>query len=164
MIVYALRCAAGHSFDAWFRNSDAFDSQAAQGIVTCPECGSHDVDKALMTPRLGKSSRRETAPMEIEQAVASAPQPGTPSTAVATVSAEQLGPAAALRRKLMEVRQIIEQNFDDVGSNFAEEARRIHYRETDPRGIFGTTTPDDAEALREEGIEFGSLPWVGTDG
>lgn len=147
MILYSLCCSKDHGFDAWFANSDAFDKQAKKGIVVCPICGDTKVRKAIMAPRIAKGAgKKEPAPQV--PATAPAPQPGN------HVMAPQM------REMLMELRKQVEANCDYVGTDFAEEARKIHYGETEERGIYGEASDADAEALREEGIEVGRIPWL----
>jgi hypothetical protein len=126
MIKYDLQCRKGHGFEAWFRDSAAYDRQAAAGKVTCPECGSRKVEKAIMAPRVGKSSA------EMKE----------------------------MRKKLVELRKHIEATSDNVGPQFAEEARKIHYGEAEVRAIYGETTDEEAEALSEEGVPFSRIPWL----
>ncbi|RMD62750.1 MAG: DUF1178 family protein [Alphaproteobacteria bacterium] len=132
MIVYDLKCRKGHVFEAWFRDSAAYDEQAAAGKVVCPMCGSKKVEKAPMAPRVARSRGDEAQASPETRAMQEAIQ--------------------ALRRK-------IEQDFDYVGPRFAEEARRIHYGETDAHNIYGEATDEEAAALSEEGIEFARIPW-----
>lgn len=134
MIRYALRCGAGHDFDSWFRNAAGFDALKAAHQVTCPECGSTDVDKAPMAPRL---AGRDPA---------IAPRPDGP---------EQRRAAA-----LAELRAHVEANSDYVGVKFASEARRIHSGEAPARAIHGETRIDEARALLEEGVPIAPLPFV----
>ena len=129
MIVYDLRCGQDHGFEAWFRDSAAYDAQVAADKVLCPVCGSSKVEKALMAPNLGRSRKGG------EKAPDTAPDTG-PDKA----PQEDAG-AAEIRRSLLELRRQVEANCDYVGEQFAEEARRIHFGETDPRGIYGETTP-----------------------
>ncbi len=131
MIVFTLRCISGHEFEAWFRDGQAFETQREDGEITCPHCGDTAVEKAVMAPRLARS--RETAP---------------------AISHERL------RATLREVRRQVEANCDYVGDRFAEEARRIHYGETDPHGIYGEATAEESRGLAEEGIPFGRIPWI----
>jgi hypothetical protein len=133
VISYSLACSNGHGFDAWFRNAEAFEAQREQGAVTCPTCNSAQVDKALMAPALNRSSGK--------MAMAS----GHPE------HARILAAMRALKQKLVS-------EADYVGDKFAEEARKIHYEEADPRGIYGEATSEEAEALAEEGIAFMPLP------
>ncbi len=134
MILYDLRCAKDHGFEGWFRDSKAYDSQRRGGRVVCPICGDKKVRKAPMAPRLSKGGLSKSAK-------------SGPSEAEAL---------AALR----EVRKQVEANCDYVGPNFAEEARKIHYGETEKRGIYGEASESDSKELADEGIEVGRVPWV----
>ncbi|BBK40954.1 hypothetical protein STVA_09740 [Allostella vacuolata] len=147
MILFHLRCSDGHTFEAWFRNGDTYDRQAKAGSIVCPICGTHAVEKALMAPRIAKGRRSE--PEAPKQEVAVQPQPSP-----------DMAKAAEMLRVLREARRLVEQNCDYVGADFAEEARRIHYGETEKHGIYGESTEEEARALAEEGIEFGRIPWV----
>jgi len=141
MIRYDLTCANQHRFDGWFRDSDGFDSQVAENGIACPVCGSGEVSKALMTPRLsGKSNRKKPG---------LTPRPGP--------DPQQL--AAAIRT----LRQHVETSADYVGDRFAEEARRIYYQETEKRGIYGEATLEDARDLNDEGIDVLPLPRLPED-
>ena len=148
MIHYALVCDKGHNFESWFPSSAAFDKQAKRGLVTCPHCGSAKVEKAIMAPRLSGARKRGT-PMD-------APTPG---------QAQENQPVAMIspleqefRTKLKELRKHIVKNADDVGQKFPEEARKMHYGETEHRSIYGVASPEDAKELAEEGIEFHPIP------
>ena len=134
MILFTLRCAAGPEFEAWFRDGDGFEAQHKAGEITCPECGDAQVEKALMAPHIGRS-RDKSPPMS----------------------------PAQMKAMLIALRQQVEKNCDYVGERFAEEARRIHYGEADPHGIYGEASLDESQELAEEGIEFGRIPWVQTD-
>jgi hypothetical protein len=138
MIVYDLKCRRGHVFEGWFAGSAAFERQVKAGSVHCPECGSAKVTKAPMAPRLSRGAEAPAAP-----APAPAAQPAADKGA----------------EVLRQLRQHVEKNFDYVGKEFAEEARRIHYREADARNIYGEATEKESADLREEGIDFGSMPW-----
>lgn len=164
MIVFDLRCPESHVFEGWFRDSAAFEAQTAAGDLTCPICGSHDIAKALMAPNIPaksntKSERApvahvETADADIEYA--SETMASTPALSPGEGPSPEL--FAAAMKALRALHKDIEKNCDYVGENFAEEARKIHYGETDPRGIYGEATPDEARELREEGVEVMSLP------
>ncbi len=132
MILFTLRCARDHEFEGWFRDGDRFEAQRAAGEIACPYCGDTSVEKAVMAPRLGRS--REVLP---------------PTPAL-----------AQLRKVLLEIRQQVETHCDYVGNRFADEARRIHYGETDPRGIYGEASEADSRELTDEGISFGQIPWI----
>ena len=131
MILFTLRCAGGHEFEGWFRDGDTFDAQQKAGEIACPECGGCQVEKALMAPNIGRSHKK--AP------------PFSP---------------AQMRAALQELRRQVETNCDYVGERFAEEARKIHYGEVDPHGIYGEATAEESQELSEEGISFGRIPWV----
>ena len=132
MILFTLRCAQGHEFEAWFRDGDGFEAQQKAGGIACPECGDTAVEKGVMAPRLARS----------REAPAVSP--------------------AQFRAALVEMRRQIETNCDYVGNRFAEEARRIHYGEIDPHGIYGEASEEESRELTDEGISFGRIPWLPT--
>lgn len=136
MILFELRCTQQHHFEAWFRDGAAYDVQAADGAIACPVCGDTGVSKAPMAPRL-VHSRGEPA----------APDP------------DRI--AGDVRRALLEIKKQVEANCDYVGDRFPEEARRIHYGESDARPIYGEATRDEARDLHEEGVAVQPLPWIG---
>jgi hypothetical protein len=139
MILYELRCEAGHGFEAWFRNSGTYDAQVAAGEVNCPVCGSGTVEKALMAPAIGKRSAKGG--------------PGEDARRTHTTMGEARRELEALRRK-------IEENCEYVGDRFADEARKIHYEESQHRDIYGEATEAEARELEEEGIGVARIPWV----
>ena len=139
MIRYDLVCKSGHEFDGWFGSSEAFDKQQKAGLVDCPVCGTSNVSKALMAPGIpAKSNTKSDTP----QPVHNVPAPAQ----------------AELVEMIRKVREHVAENSEYVGDKFAEEARKIHYEETEQRGIYGEATLKDAEELKEEGIEVQPLP------
>lgn len=151
MIRYALKCEHGHEFESWFQSGSAFDSLRASGLLECPGCGSHKIDKALMTPRLGPerdAPAAATAGPAAPVPVASAPPTGS-------------GPEMpeALRRAMAELRAHVEKNSDYVGGRFAEEARAMHDGRRPERAIHGEARPEEARALIEDGIQILPLPF-----
>jgi hypothetical protein len=152
MIHYQLRCSQSHEFDGWFKDSAAFEKQARRGLVECPECGDTKVERALMAPALPKKGR--AAPPE-EPA-----SPSSPGTPVAAPKATAGPMPAQVFAMLQRMRSEVEKNCDYVGGQFAEEARKIHRGESEKRGIYGEATPEQAEALAEDGIEVSQIPWV----
>ena len=146
MIHYDLICDKGHAFDGWFRNSAAYDEQARGGLVTCTQCGSAKVEKQLMAPGIPVKSNRKA---------------DASKTMVAAPADPRL---AELMTMVREMRKHVEENAEYVGDRFAEEARKIHYEESEQRGIYGQTTPDEAKALIEEGITVHPLPRLPEDG
>jgi hypothetical protein len=162
MIRFHLRCSADHGFESWFASGAAYDRMAAGGLVECPVCGDTAVGKALMAPAVartpGVKGRAEAAP-----ATRSAPPPTTDPPAAETPLPARAasGPMPAqLVALLQRMRAEVEQNCDYVGSDFAEEARRIHDGEAEARGIYGEASDTEAEALREDGIEVARIPWL----
>jgi hypothetical protein len=166
MILYRLRCSKGHEFDGWFKDSKTYERQEKRSLVGCAVCGDAQVTRALMAPRLGtKGNKKATAvtravtPVE---APAAAPPPEVQQAQHQMAALARRMPKE-LREALVKVRSEIEKNCEHVGDKFAEEARKIHYGESDKRGIYGETSDREAEELAEEGIEFGRLPWVPRD-
>ena len=153
MIHYNLRCDEGHEFDSWFNNSASFEKQAKRGLLECPHCGTTKVDRALMTPNVPRKGRitADTPPPPVAT-------PPVPSAQALDKVAEHM--PDHIRAMLQKLRSEVEKNCDYVGPEFAEEARRIAKGETDPRGIYGETTAEEAEALAEEGIDIARIPWV----
>lgn len=147
MIVYSLRCAKNHDFEAWFRDSEAYEAQASRRAIACPECDSTKVNKAPMAPHLlrGKSAERERG--LAERPAAGAKQPA--------------GEAAVMAKNILEtLRREIEAKCEYVGERFAEEARKIHYGEVKRRDIYGQASSAEADALTEEGVDFHRIPWA----
>jgi hypothetical protein len=154
MIRYALVCEHGHAFESWFADSAAYDRQAKRKLVACPHCGSAKVDKAIMAPRLAGSTKHKAPP---EASAAGAPAPAAAAAAPAPVA--MISPQEQeVRAKLTELRDHIVKNADNVGPKFPEEARKMHYGETQHRSIYGVASPDEAAELAEEGIEVHLLP------
>ncbi len=153
MIRYALVCEKGHDFESWFQDSAAYDKQAKRGLVTCPQCGSAKVEKAIMAPRLSATAKKHGAPIEA---------PGhrqTPSSPAAPAPVAMISPQEQeFRAKLKELRDHLTKNADNVGAKFPEEARKMHYGEIEHRSIYGVASPEEAKELSEEGIEFHPLP------
>lgn len=151
MIKYALVCDKGHDFESWFADSAAYDKQVKRKLVTCPQCGSAKVEKAIMSPRLSATAKKRVA-----RSSAPAPSSEAPATPapVAMISPQE----QEFRTKLKELREHLTKNASDVGSKFPEEARKMHYGETEHRSIYGVASPEDAKELAEEGIEFHPLP------
>ena len=133
MIVYDLACAHEHRFEGWFASADDYARQHAQTLIRCPVCDDASIE------------RRPSANVQVGRAVVPAAE--RPATTVVGGEAEVL----------QKLRRMIAQT-DDVGAAFPEEARKIHYEETPARAIRGQATRDEAEALRDEGIDFLSLP------
>lgn len=133
MILFQLRCGKGHHFDGWFRDNAAFDAQRAAGHIACPVCGDAGVEKAIMAPRLNRATGQALDVPDM---------------------------ARAMRQALGELRKSVEETCDYVGERFPDEARKIHYGETEARAIYGEASGEQADELAEEGITFQRIPWV----
>jgi hypothetical protein len=124
MIAYQLQCKNGHSFEGWFKDSNAFDAQAAGGKLTCPTCNTKKVAKAVMAPAIAGKAREQ---------------------------AEERAALRALRQKMLA-------EAEHVGGEFPEEARKIHYGESDERAIYGEASVDEVKSLLEEGVPIAPVP------
>ena len=140
MIRYALICDQGHAFDSWFQSADAFDTLHKAGHISCAVCGSGDVRKSVMAPRIGKTSDTKTD--------------------VATPDRPLSGPASPAEQAMTALREKVEASSEDVGTNFADEARKIHNGEAPDRAIRGEAKLQDAKALIEDGVPVTPLPFM----
>jgi len=140
MKVLNLQCAHEHSFEGWFGSEEDFQGQLQRGLVECPMCGDSTITKMLTAPRLnlGASAPQETAQVSKQEVVAA--------------------PDATMQAAWMKMVRQVMANTEDVGEKFPEEARRMHYGETEERGIRGQATAAETEALIEEGIGVLPLP------
>ena len=139
MKVLNLQCGEQHVFEGWFASEDAFQDQLQRGLVDCPMCGDTAVAKLPSAPRLNLGAAAPAQPPSAPMDVAAMPQ-------------------AKLQRAWMQMVRQVMANTEDVGERFAEEARRIHYGETEERGIRGKASPQETEALLDEGIGVLPLP------
>ena len=164
MIKYQLICEKEHEFEGWFQSSDAFSEQCAAGFLSCPICETVNVRRALMAPNLASPKTRKTevpAEQPAEAAAVSPPQPVSVSGAVTPPEA-----MVKMRELVVEMRALqskIRKECRDVGSDFAEEVRKIHYGEAEPEGIYGEVSETEREQLYEEGIEIMQMPWLPQD-
>jgi hypothetical protein len=138
MIRYDLICDQGHEFDGWFSDSVAFDKQQRRKLVECSHCGSDKIEKQIMSPGIPSKSNRKSDSADPR--------------------------AQAMMQMMREFRANVEKNSENVGNNFAEEARKIHYKETEERGIYGNASAEEARDLIEEGIDVAPLPRLPEDG
>ena len=131
MIKYALICKNAHSFEGWFSNSSDYEVQRKSRQIPCPVCGSSKIEKAIMAPNVATSRKKDaTAKKQV----------------------------AMMNEIASRIRDEISTNCEDVGDNFANEARAIHYGEKSARGIYGKANHGEAQALHEEGIAAHPLP------
>jgi hypothetical protein len=161
MKVFDLGCPAGHGFEGWFGSEADYQHQQQRGLLTCPMCGSGQIERRPSAPRLNLSGAREPAPSRatpggaVVPAASAGPRQGAPSP---VTSAPDAAAQAALEAGYLQwVRRVMNET-EDVGPRFTEEVRRIHYGETEHRNLRGETTPEQRQALHEEGIEVFSLP------
>ncbi len=131
MIIYDLVCTDGHRFEGWFTQPGDFRTQQDQGLLNCPQCGSHEISKLPTASRIRTDRQKKAREDQAERATA-----------------------------LEKLQRAIDEHFEDVGDQFPEEARRIHYGESEPRDIRGTATADEARELLEEGVDVVAVPGV----
>ena len=133
MIKYNLTCKCGGSFESWFLNSSKFDYLSKKKLIKCIYCDSSSVKKSIMAPNLSsKSNKKVGKEKEFKD----------------------------IKKQLLKFRRYIEKNCVNVGDNFAQEARNIHYDKKTSKGIYGQATPEEASELEEEGIDVATIPWV----
>lgn len=131
MIVYDLKCENGHKFEGWFEDADAFETQQARSMITCPVCNVASVVKIPSTFAIKTASANQKE-----------------------VKKQQISP----ERLMKKIHDFVESNFDDVGCDFAKEALKIHYGAAEPRNIKGVSTSEEEKTLKEEGIDFIKIP------
>jgi hypothetical protein len=165
MIKYSLRCERGHAFESWFQDSASFDKQAKRGLVSCPVCDSVKVEKSIMAPQIPRKGRtaEQRAGEERMQHTAARQKAGTPAPASAPESLMMAPEAAELCAKLKQLRDHIKANADNVGEQFPEQARKMHYGEIAHRPIYGDASPSEAKALIEEGVDVMPMPVLPED-
>ena len=152
MKVLDLQCRHGHAFEGWFASQGDYESQRERGLLTCPVCNDAEVSKKLSAPRLNLGRSPEPA-----APVAEAPQAQPVATATPALPARPALPQELQAAMLKMVRHVMA-NTEDVGKQFAEEARKIHYGEAENRNIRGQASREETEALLDEGIDILPLP------
>ena len=133
MIKYNLICECGQTFESWFSNSSEYESLRKKKLISCIYCDSHSIKKTIMTPNLSSKSNKVSKTAKLERDI---------------------------KNQLVEFRKYIEKNCKNVGENFAQEARNIHYDKKTSKGIYGKATPEETDELLEEGIDIATVPWV----
>jgi|TARA_B110000438_G_scaffold290899_1_gene327183 hypothetical protein len=133
MIKYNLLCKCGLSFESWFSSSSEFDVLRKKKLLRCIYCESTSVKKSVMAPNLSNKSNKISLKAKYDNKV---------------------------KKQLLEIRRYIEKNCENVGKNFTQEARNIHYDKKNFKGIYGKATPEETSELIEEGIEVATIPWV----
>ena len=171
MIRYALRCERGHAFESWFQDSSSFEKQAKRGLVSCPMCDSVKVEKSIMAPQIprkGRTTEQRASEERTVRAVArqkkqKADAAAAPETAAPSPEPLVMAQDSEFRAKLKELRDHIKANADNVGEQFPEQARKMHYGEIEHRPIYGDASPTEAKALIEEGVDVLPLPVLPED-
>ena len=133
MIKYNLICKCGKNFESWFLSSAEYDSLKKKKFINCIDCGSTSIKKSIMSPNLRSKSNKKSQDFKIEKKI---------------------------KKQLLDFRKYIEKNCKDVGNNFTQEARSIHYDKKSSKGIYGQATPEETAELQEEGIEVATVPWI----
>ena len=133
MIKYNLICECGRTFESWFSSSAEYEVLRRKKLVNCIYCDSVSIKKSIMAPNLFSKSNKISQKNKLEKKIV---------------------------KQLLDFRRYIEKNCKDVGNNFTQEARRIHYDKTTSTGIYGQATPEETDELLEEGIEVTTIPWV----
>ena len=133
MIKYNLVCECGKDFESWFSSSTEYDVLKKRKLVNCIYCNSTSVKKSIMSPNLPVKSQKKSKKVQLEQNI---------------------------KKQLLNFRRYIEKNCKNVGDNFPQEARNIHYDQKTSKGIYGKATQEEANELLEEGIEVDTIPWI----
>ena len=133
MIKYNLICKCGETFESWFSSSAEYESLKNKSLINCIYCNSSSVKKSIMSPNLPSKSNRKSKINQIEKNI---------------------------KKQLLEFRKYVEKNCENVGDNFIQEARSIHYDKKNSKGIYGKATPEETAELEDEGIEVTTIPWI----
>ena len=133
MIIYNLICECGKTFESWFSSSNEFDELRRKKLINCIFCESTSITKSIMAPNLFSKSNKISKKVKLEKKI---------------------------KKQLLNFRKYVEKNCKNVGNNFTQEARNIHYDKKTSKGIYGRATPEETSELIEEGIEVATIPWV----
>jgi hypothetical protein len=153
MKVLNLRCANGHDFEGWFASDDDFMDQNGRRLIECPLCSDSVVTRLPSAPRLNLSGAREALAV-------SDPSNTTekPASSLPVAAPQPSGVPADMQAAWIQTVRHLMAHTEDVGPRFATEARRMHYGETETRAIRGQASPQEREALLDEGIETVAIP------
>ena len=133
MIKYNLTCECGKIFESWFSSSAEYDVLKKRKLINCIYCDSTLVKKSIMSPNLSSKSNKISKKTKLKKNI---------------------------KKQLVEFRKYIEENCKNVGDNFPQEARNIHYDKKTSKGIYGKATPEETAELLDEGIDVATIPWV----
>ena len=156
MIKYSLVCSHGHEFEGWFSTGEEYDRLEKSGHLTCAVCGDAGISKTIMAPSVNSPKKRRNVPVVAEGDASAEPaaKPGSDAT-LASLPPQM---RQAFIEQVRAFRKQVAETAEDVGDRFAEEARKIHYGESEERGIYGRAKVEDAADLAEEGIPVYPLP------
>ena len=135
MIKYNLKCNNKHEFESWFSNSNEFEKLKSKKLIECIYCKSKQVDKSIMSPIVLNKDEKIKKDKSLEN-------------------------FKKVKKELFKIRKFVEKNFENVGKDFPQEVRNVYYNKRENKNIYGHTTQEEAEELKEEGIEIASIPWV----
>ena len=135
MIKYNLKCNNKHEFESWFSNSNEFEKLKSKNLIECIYCKSKQVDKSIMSPIVLNKDEKIKKDKSLEN-------------------------FKKVKKELFKIRKFVEKNFENVGKDFPQEVRNVYYNKRENKNIYGHTTQEEAEELKEEGIEITSIPWV----
>ena len=155
MILYNLKCPQNHKFEAWFKDSATYEKQAKRKDIECPVCADTKIEKAIMAPRLSTTTRKKG--LEYETTENNGPSLNKPNPNIDKRKASQM--AREILETANKIQKHVEENCENVGEKFAEEARAIHYGEAEERGIYGEATQSEVRDLVEEEIPISRIPW-----
>jgi hypothetical protein len=135
MIKYILKCNNKHEFESWFSNSNEYEKLKKKRLIECIFCHSKQVQKSIMSPQISNSlsnKKKDLAEKEVN----------------------------SVKKELIKIREFVEKNFEFVGDKFAKKVRDVYYDKSKKKNIYGTTTEEEREELKEEGIELNTIPWI----
>ena len=135
MIKYNLKCNNKHEFESWFSNSNEFEKLKLKNLIECIYCKSKQVDKSIMSPIVLNKDEKIKKDKSLEN-------------------------FKKVKKELFKIRKFVEKNFENVGKDFPQEVRNVYYNKRENKNIYGHTTQEQAEELKEEGIDIASIPWV----
>ena len=152
MITFSLKCENNHQFEGWFRSSNDYEDQEKNGLISCPTCNNKKISKALMAPTVKSSKKLDKKAVN-----------NNPIDSLSVTDKKVVAGDYDVRQALRSLRSYVEKNCENVGDNFANEARLISKGEAKNRNIYGKVSSNEAENLKDEGIEVVSIPWIKDD-
>ena len=157
---FNLRCNINHDFEGWFPNKDELSKQIGLGLVECPYCGTNNVKKTLSSPNISIKNNKKLKETKKSLNISSS---NVQEVNDNLENKNTVFNNYQLRKIYKDLQKTIEKEFTNVGSNFANEARKIHYGEKKPKNIYGKCSENERVDLEKEGVDFASIPWVPRD-